>query len=241
MSETVTESYIGNGIVYVDGRDVGNASSVNIEIEQETKAQPNYRGGGGNVAEVTKVNSVKLSMTLSDFSNENLALALRGKVETLTQDTVTDEVITTKHGILVETAKMIDIAQTVTVKPESGSTTPFVENTDYVLSSAGIRVLSTGGIADGAKVKVSYKSVAGSALQALSESGKEVRVVIDGINDATGKRWTLKLFKWKPSPTSGLDLIGDDFGAFDVEGGVLADQSIVAAGKSKFFVRSAAQ
>jgi hypothetical protein len=35
-------------------------------------------------------------------------------------------------------------------------------------------------------------------------------------------------------------LIGDDYGSFDIEGGVLANTAIVAAGKSKFFVRSAA-
>nr|WP_307955346.1 hypothetical protein [Shewanella putrefaciens] len=88
MSETVVESYIGSGIVYVDGRDVGNASGVKIAIEQETKTQPNFRGGGGNAAEITRVKAVKLSFTMNDFSNANMALALRGKVEVLTAGTV---------------------------------------------------------------------------------------------------------------------------------------------------------
>jgi len=239
MSGTVTESYIGSGIVYVNGRDVGNASGVKIDIEQETKSLPNYRGGGGNAAEVTKVKSVKLSMTLNTFSNANLALALRGVIESLAQVTVVDEAVTAIHDGMADTARMIDMAEPVTVKHTSGTPT-YVADVDYVVSPAGIRVLSTGEILNEASIKVSYKSAVGNALQALVESGQEVKVVIDGLNDASGKPWTLKFFKWKPSPTAGLDLIGDDFGSFDIEGGVLADASIVAANKSKFFVRTAA-
>lgn len=239
MSQTVTESYIGSGIVYVNGRDVGNASGVKVDIEQETKSQPNYRGGGGNAAEVTKVKSVKLSMTLNTFSNANLALALRGVVESLNAVVVTDELVTSVHDGLADTAKMIDVAEAVVVKNQAGAVT-YVKDTDYIVSPGGIRVLSTGAIPTNTPIKVSYKSAVGNALQALVDSGQEVKVVIDGINDASGKPWTLKFYKWKPSPAAGLELISDDFGSFDMDGGVLADSSIVAPGKSKFFVRTAA-
>ncbi len=234
-----TESYIGSGIVYINGRDVGNASGVTIDIEQETKSQPNFRGGGGNAAEVTKVKSVKLKMTMNTFSNANLSLALRGKIETMTSDTVTDEVLIAKLGGLADTAKMIDLSQPVVVKNQAGTVT-YVSGVDYTASAAGIRVIEGGAIADNASLKVSYKSQAGSALQALVDSGAEVKVVVDGINDASVKPWTLTFYRWKPSPTSGLDVISDDFGSFEIEGGVLADLNIVAAGKSKFFVRRAA-
>lgn len=239
MSETVTDSYIGSGIVYVDGRDVGNASGVKIDIEQETKSQPNFRGGGGNAAEITKVKGVKLSMTMNDFSNPNMALALRGKVEVLASGAVNDEALNAVLDGLADTAAMIDTSVAPVVKHTTG-TPVYVAGTDYVVSAGGIRALSTGAITEGQALKVSYTKKAGNAMQALTESGKTVKVVIDGVNDATGKPWTLKFYKWTPSPTSGLDLIGDDFGSFDIEGGVLADASIVATGKSKFFVRSAA-
>lgn len=239
MSETVVESYIGSGIVYVAGRDVGNASGVKIAIEQETKTQPNYRGGGGNAAEITKVKSVKLSFTMNDFSNANMALALRGKVEVLTAGTVDDEPITAVLDGLARTAFMIDTTVDPVVKNEAGAVT-YVKDTDYVVSAGGIRALTGGAITAGQALKVSYTKKAGNVLQALTESGTTVPVVIDGVNDATGKPWVLDFYKWSPSPTAGLDLIGDDFGSFDIEGGVLADGSIVATGKSKFFKRSAA-
>ncbi|MCT8866311.1 phage tail tube protein [Shewanella xiamenensis] len=239
MSETVVESYIGSGIVYVAGRDVGNASGVKIAIEQETKTQPNYRGGGGNAAEITKVKSVKLSFTMNDFSNANMALALRGKVEVIAAGAVTDEPLVALLDGLADTKFMIDTTVAPVVKNEAGAIT-YDKDTDYVVSAGGIRALTGGAITAGQALKVSYTKKAGNAMQALTESGQVVPVVIDGVNDATGKPWTLKFYKWSPSPTAGMDLIGDDFGSFDIEGGVLADGSIVATGKSKFFVRSAA-
>ncbi|MFB2734199.1 phage tail tube protein [Shewanella mangrovisoli] len=239
MSETVVESYIGSGIVYVAGRDVGNASGVKIAIEQETKTQPNFRGGGGNAAEITRVKAVKLSFTMNDFSNANMALALRGLVEVVAAGAVTDEPLVAVLDGLARTAFMIDTTVAPVVKNSAGDVT-YVKDTDYVVSAGGIRALSSGDITAGEALKVSYTKKAGNVLQALTESGTTVPVTIDGVNDATGKPWVLDFYKWSPSPTAGMDLIGDDFGSFDIEGGVLADSSIVATGKSKFFKRSAA-
>lgn len=239
MIETVVESYIGSGIVYVAGRDVGNASGVKIAIEQETKTQPNYRGGGGNAAEITRVKAVKLSFTMNDFSNANMALALRGLVEVVAAGAVTDEPLVAVLDGLARTAFMLDTTVAPVVKNSAGDVT-YVKDTDYVVSAGGIRALSSGDITAGEALKVSYTKKAGNVLQALTESGTTVPVTIDGVNDATGKPWVLDFFKWSPSPTAGMDLIGDDFGSFDIEGGVLADSSIVATGKSKFFKRSAA-
>jgi len=242
MAEQINEAYIGSGIVYINGRDVGNCSNVNFAIEQETQSQRNYRGGGGNFASVTTVSAVNLSMELANFSNANLALALRGMVESVTAGSVTAENVTAVVGGLAETEKMVDLsdtAATVTVTDETETTT-YVEGTDYEVTAAGLKILSTGSITDGETLVVGYDNQGTNVLQALVDSGKEVRVVLDGINDATGKPVTVKVHRWKPSPTSGLGLISDDFSTFTIEGEVLADESIQATGKSKFFTRAAA-
>lgn len=242
MAEQINEAYIGSGIIYINGRDVGNCSNVNFAIEQETKNQRNFRGGGGNFASVTSITSVKLSMELSNFSNENLALALRGVVETVAAGTVTGETVTAVLGGLAETEKMIDLsdtANTVTVTTADEQTT-YVEGTDYEVTAAGLKILAGGNITAGEELKVSYNNQGTNVLQALVDSGKEVRVVLDGVNDATGKPVTVKVHRWKPSPASGLGLISDDFASFTVEGEVLADETIQATGKSKFFTRAAA-
>jgi len=242
MAEQINEAYIGAGIVYINGRDVGNCSNVNFSIEQDTQTQRNYRGGGGNFASVTNITSVTLSMELANFSNENLGLALRGIVDVVAAGSVPGESVTAVAGGLAETAKMIDTtdtATTVTVKDETDTTT-YVEGTDYEVTAAGIKVLSTGAITDAEILHVDYNNKGTNVLEALVESGSEVRVVLDGINDATGKPVTVKVHRWKPSPTTGLGLISDSFATFTIEGEVLADETIQAAGKSKFFSRAAA-
>jgi len=242
MAEQINEAYIGSGIVYINGRDVGNCSNVNFAIEQETQSQRNYRGGGGNFASVTNITSVALSMELANFSNANLALALRGVVDVVAAGSVVAENVTAVAGGLAETAKMIDMtdpATTVTVKDETDTTT-YVQGTDYEVTAAGLKILSTGSITDGEVLHVDYDNKGTNVLEALVESGSEVRVVLDGINDATGKPVTVKVHRWKPSPTTGLGLISDSFATFTIEGEVLADETIQAAGKSKFFSRAAA-
>lgn len=242
MAEQINEAYIGSGIVYINGRDVGNCSNVNFAIEQETQTQRNYRGGGGNFASVTTVSAVNLSMELANFSNANLALALRGVVESVAAGSVADEPVVAVAGGLAETSKMIDLSDTATsvvVKDKPGTTT-YDEGIDYEVTAAGLKILSEGNITDGEELTVSYNNQGTNVLQALIDSGQEVRVVLDGINDATGKPVTVKVHRWKPSPTSGLGLISDSFATFTIEGEVLADETIQAAGKSKFFTRAAA-
>ncbi|MGL5798541.1 MAG: hypothetical protein ACRCYN_00480, partial [Plesiomonas sp.] len=81
VTETITESYIGAGVVYVNNRDVGNVSELKFSIDQEEKKQPNYRGGGGNAASLTRITGVTLEGKFHSFNNSNLALAMRGVVE----------------------------------------------------------------------------------------------------------------------------------------------------------------
>jgi len=237
--EVVNEQYIGSGIVYVDGRDVGNVSKLDFAIEVDKKSKASMRPGGGNIASVERVKSVTLSATLDSFNNSNLALALRGVVDVNASEVIADEVVTAIVPGLIETEHMLNTAETVTVKTTDDVTT-YVKGTDYELSAAGIKPLAGGSIVDGASLKVSYTTRANSALQALVDAGKEVKMIFDGINDETGRPSVVKVYRWKPAPTSGLNLIGDDYGEFDLTGEVLADDTITAVGKSKFFVREAA-
>lgn len=169
MSEQINEAYIGSGIVYVNGRDVGNCSDVNFSIDQETKTQRNFRGGGGNFASVTNITSVKLSMTMMNFSNANMALALRGVVDVVAAGTVTAEDVTAALGGLSATANMIDTAETVTVTNAAADVT-YTKGTDYEVRPGGILVLSTGTITDEQALKVTYTRKAANVLQALVDS-----------------------------------------------------------------------
>ncbi|WP_345854235.1 hypothetical protein [Shewanella algae] len=233
------ESYTGSGIVYVAGRDVGFASSVNIAIERDTQELPSNRPGGGLADSVDRIKNVKLKMTLNTFSNANMALALRGKVEVLEAEVQQPETLTAILDGLAETSYMLDPTKPVTVTNEAGDVT-YDLGVDYVASAAGIRALSDGNITEGQVIKVTGTSLEGSALEALVESGVTVPVTVDGVNDSTGKPFVITFYMWKPSPTSGLDVLSTNFGSFEVEGAVVANPNIVASGKSKFFRRRTA-
>lgn len=232
--ENVQENYIGSGVIYLNGRDVGNVTQASFSIEQETKTKSNLRGGGGNIAETTQISAVNLDLTLDSFNNENLALALRGNVDVLTSQSIADEEVTAVVPGLAATEHMIDITQVVVVKDNADTTIAAANN--YEVTAAGIKVLSGGDIADGDTIKVTYESQAGSALEAMVNSGQEYTLIFDGLNDHNGKRSVVTAYRFKPSPTSGLDLIGEEYAEFQVSGGLLADTT-KPAGKSQFFKR----
>lgn len=232
---TVQENYIGSGICYLNGRDIGNVTALNLSIDQETKEKPNNRGGGGNIASSTRISSVKLNLTMDSFSNDNLAVALRGKVDVEASQAIVDEIATAVVPGLAQTDLMIDVSQSVTVKDDADQT--LTAGTDYEVSAAGILAIEGGAIIDGDTIKVSYQSKAATALEAMVNSGQEFRFAFDGLNDHNGKKSVVTAYRFKPSPTSGLDLIGDEYGEFQIEGELLADSTIVGVGKSQFFKR----
>lgn len=240
---TITlEHYQGAGIVYIDGRDIGNTADVNIAIETEEKTVPNFRGGGGNSASLSRITGVNLSMNLYDFNNDNLALALRGINSAVAATPITDEVLTTPAAldVLLETANIIDTAVAPVVTGPSGTPT-YVLDTDYEVKAGGIYVLASGSITVSSTIEVDYTPEAGNALEALLTSGAEVKVIVDGVNDAeSGKPWRLSFHKWKPSPTAGLSAIGEDYGSFELTGEVLLDTTKNGTTISQYFKREAA-
>lgn len=235
MATTVQENYIGSGIIYLNGRDVGNVTAAAFSIEQETKEKANLRGGGGNIASLTRIKNVKLAITMDSFNNDNLALGLRGTVDVEESAAVSDEAVVAVVPGLGQTAKMIDTSQAYSVKDEADQA--LTEGVDYNLTAAGVLAIDGGAIADGDTIKVTYQSKAATALEAMVNSGSEFKFVLDGLNDHNNKRSIVTAYRFKPSPTDGLDLIGEDYADFQIEGELLADTSIQAAGKSQFFRR----
>ena len=239
--QVVSEAYLGSGIIYINGRDVGNVSAAKFAIEQETKDLNNYRGGGGKYASVTRISAVTLELVTHNFNQANLALAVRGIVDVGDVTAITDAVHTAIVGGLTETDAMIDISKAVEVKAGESDTVVLQTAEDgtvnYDITPAGILVRNATAIADGTKIKISYTPRQRNVLQALLTSGADFRVVFDGVNEAnSGAASVVRVHRFKPNPTDAIDLIGDDFGALTLTGPVLADTT-KPLGKSQFFVR----
>lgn len=238
-------SYIGRGTVYLEPRGeanakltpIGNISEFSISIEEDTKTMIDYMNpGGGELDRVTRITGVSASMTCYNLSPENIAVAVFGSIDALEGGAVTDEEHTAYKNSLVVLDKLFDKSQTITVTDESG-TTPYEPNVDYEVTNAGIYILESGSITDGSTIKVSYTAYATDVIQALTELGKEYKLVFDGLNEARSGEPVVGIFhRVKFSPTKGLGFITDDFGTLDFDLAVLADSSISGTGVSKYFI-----
>ena len=235
----IEESYIGSGKFYADGRRVGNVSAAKLSYKVDTKTQPNFQGGGGNLASLDRISDVNLDMTVTNFSAENMGMALRAKIGDIAAGAVAGEVHTMTINALVDTEFMIDTAVAPVVKTTGGS--PEVIEpvdaqgvTNYEVTPAGIVFHSGADVVDATAITVDYTKHPSVVLRALLEGAKEYKLVMDGLNDDNNRPGVLRVWRWKPSPTDGFDLISDDYSSFELKGAVLADTS-KPAGKSQFY------
>lgn len=235
----IERSFIGSGIFYLNGKDVGNVSAAKLAYDVKNTSLANNRGGGGDLESRDRINSVSLDLTITNLSHDNLAMALGAAVVKEATGDVSAEPITISTHTLADTAFMIDKSKTVVVKDDAGAVIPAIDangDANYEVTAGGI--LFKGGTAtvaaDGKVGSVAYSKSKQVLLQALKETGKEYKVVLNGINDNNGDPHVLRAYRWKPSPTDGLDFISDDYSSMSASGKILADVS-KPIGKSQFF------
>lgn len=231
MKEFVQKAFIGSGRIYLNNRRVGNCPTAKLAYAVEKKSLKNMEGGGGNIASNERISEVSLALNITNLVAENIALALQATIGKVLETTVTEEPVAAYVNGLATTLYMIDTTQPVTVTTAAGVA---IAASNYEVRAAGI-VLKEGYVhTDGTNIKVSYTIRASSVLQAAVAFGAEVKVVLDGMNDDNGEPHVLKGHRWKPAPTSGFDLIGEDYAGFDLTGELLADTT-KPIGKSQFF------
>lgn len=73
-------------------------------------------------------------------------------------------------------------------------------------------------------------------IEALTTGAQEFKMEFKGLNEVTtGQKVDVLIHRCKIGATAGLDLIGDDFAALEVDGEILMDTTITTPGKSQFF------
>lgn len=113
--------------------------------------------------------------------------------------------------------------------------TAVVSGTDYELRSSGLLVGSAATIA-GEVWTVGYTKAAASRVEALVSSGKEYKLIFDGLNEArSGKRTRVTAHRVKAGALANLALIGEDYGAAECTGKLLKDTTITTVGLSQYF------
>lgn len=214
---------------------LGNCSKASFSVSEESKELADFTSaGGGTKNKISRIKGVELSITAHDFSPENLEKALRANNIVVTAGAVTAEEQVAYKGALVPLDFLPNTLKTVTVTNDSATTT-YTVNTDYVIKNAGLFIPETSTMVDGDTIKITYTKLAGNVIEALTNSGLEYQIVFSGLNEAqNGRPVSIRVFRAKFSPTSGLDALSDDFSSLELKSSVLADSSRVGTGLSQY-------
>lgn len=217
------------------GESLGNTSKLTVAITTEKKELPNYQGGGGNDDSFEKFLSGVVTLACRHVSLATLTKALGASAEAVAAGAVPDEAHTVVAlDRLIALDHLQDMAETLTVT--DGGATTYAEGTHYLRVRAGIIPLTAvGGMAADDDIEISYTKAKHTRFQALVNLIQENRLLFDGINERSNKSWMGIFHRVKWGPAKSLELIGEDFASFDIEGEILAYDGITETGKSRFY------
>lgn len=217
------------------GESLGNSSKLTYAVTTEEKELADYQNPGGGLDDAfDRFKSATVSLSCRHVSIKTLELALGGTATAVAAGAIGDEV----HNVvaldkLIMLDNLPDLSIPVVVKAGTGSTV-YVKDVDYAVKRVGIIPLPDGDIVSGADIKVSYTKIKAQRVQALVNMIQENRLVFDGINERSNATWAAIMHRVKFGPAKNIELIGDDFISFDIEGKLLAYDAITAVGKSQY-------
>lgn len=238
------QSYLGSGKILMREfgsaaafEEVGNCSLLTFSPQVNTLSLQDFtKPGGGTRNRVDRVTEVQTSLTFHDFAGANFSRFMRGSVTTVAAGTVTDETLVAYKGGFTPLAKIANAV--TTVEPAAGGTA-YTAGTDYVFQDGGIFIPSTSTITNpvggAANIQVTYTHAAQDVTQAFVTSAKQYEMLFLGLNEAqSGKAVRVHAHKVSGGVIEQLGLIGEEYGAGTVGGGLLADTT-KGVGLSQYF------
>lgn len=237
-------SYIGSGNILIREfgaaaplMEVGNCSALTLSPQENVLQQQDFtKPGGGLRNQVRRVTGVDMAYTFHDFAAENFARALRAAIETITAGTASAEEVVAYKGGYTALAK---IAAAITTVEPAGGGTAYVAGDDYELRDGQLYIPSGSAITDpvagAANLDVTYTYAAQKKVQALVNPNKQYEVVFMGLNEAqSGKRTRITCHKVSGGVLQAFAALGEDYGAGEVGGALLADTSKSGVGISQY-------
>ncbi|KQH72942.1 hypothetical protein [Xylella fastidiosa] len=237
-------SYVGSGQVLIKEHGaaapflpIGNCSKLEFSPQVNTLQLQDFTNPGGGIRNrIDRVNDVQFTLTFHDFSAENFARFLRGTSTVTDLGTVAAEPVVGYVGGWTPLAK---IAATITAVKPYGGGTPYTAGEDYLLEHGGLTIPLGSTIPlpePGApNIQVDYTFARHTVTEAFVHAAQQYTLVFTGMNEArSGKPVRVIAHKISGGVLSTLGLLGEDYGAGDVSGSLLADTT-KEAGLSKFF------
>lgn len=245
MIPSTDYSYLGSGSILIREYGsanplvtLGNCSALTFSPQEDVKNLNDFTQPGGNKRnEVRRLTGVDISFTFHDFSAANFAIGLRSSATDITAGTATaEEVAAWKGGY----TKLEKIATAITTVTNMAGSTTYDAGDDYELRDGMLYIPSTSSITNpvsGAEnLKVTYSYGAQQKVEALVSSNKQYELVFVGLNEAqSGKRVRVHAYKVSGGVLQEMAVIGEDFGAGQVNGALLSDSTRSGAGISQYF------
>ncbi|MTD32514.1 phage tail tube protein [Paludibacterium denitrificans] len=179
------------------------------------------------------VKAVTLDLDIKTFQPEIIAEMTMGVATTRAEEAISDEVQTVYKGTLVP-LENIGAGDFIVTDEAGTNPDPYVAGKDYLPTAAGIFVLESGAIADGAKIKVSYKAKQANIVNWLVSSSQERSLIFHGVNKANRKEVAVEIFRGKFGFADKYALLGKDFRGAGLKFEVLSDPLQTGDGLSQW-------
>ena len=212
-------------------RYVGNCPALQVELSTETtEHKESHSGQRLTDMRLVTAKMASITVTLEDFTRENLALGLYGTAAQTAGASVTDEALPAglKSGDLVRLAHPGISA--VSVKTRGATTNTLTAGTDYEVHSANhgsLKILKD--IAATAQpLKVSYTHRSYENVTMFDAASTDNWVRFEGLNTADSNEPVLiELYRVSFDPLANLGAISDELLQMELKGSALYDSSKV--------------
>jgi hypothetical protein len=222
-------------------RHMGNVESLAITTTVETVQKKSSMDGARGIYKEAVIGSeAEVSVVLSEYDPENLALALLGDTATFSQSASSSQTGRQINGgapLKFDRWYYLGFKQVTVTAVKQGATTG-VLGTDYELNTElGLVKIKSGGAFTEAVTTWdgSAAAVTGTQVRGLSVGKIEGRLkYFSAANQAAGPRWEVDIHKVTLNPDGELQFISEDFGTFTLRGKAQKDSTKPA--NEQFFV-----
>lgn len=230
---------LGRGKVYFDRltsagvstgeRFLGNCDSLEITPANEVKEKrSSCEAAAGLLKRIVTQTTLDFSIQMNEVNKENLAAFLLG--DNSTQVVAATPVVAEAHtapalGTYFQCGSATAPARNIgSVAVKKAPSTVYVLNTDYTVDAVNgrIYVVPTGTIVPGDAITVDYTPVAHTYATVRAGVTPTIEGALRYITDnAVGPNADMYAWKVAITPDGALALLGDDFAAYKLKGGVL--------------------
>lgn len=196
---TSTRSFIGKGKIYAGLRSggaafpIGNVASLSLAITEEKKELLDYTSAGGGTKDtLSRISGIEGTMNAHDFSPENLALVLRGEVDTEVTGSVAAEAHTAYTNGFLGLTYLPDTGATITpviaVSDTWTLTTAYVAG-DCILANSDVFQCTTAGTSSGTEPTWTGEADIGDTIAdgTVTWTNRGAVAMVDGTDYEVGK------------------------------------------------------